>query len=264
VDAIPAAEAALARGKRAALVTVTEVKGSAPSRPGLSLTVVEGGTAFGSLGCDGFDRAGTADGLRAIESGEGFAARYPWDRVSLITVEVRPLRAGEALPHGDTRAPELLVVGSGPVARALVALASQVGLRVRVAAGPQPGAASEFSDGEVVAVANSTDVRAMRPGAQTYVVICGHDEEFSQPVLRELLATDVPYLGMMGSRRHTGHLLDELRQAGFDESSIGRVHSPVGLRIGAQTPEEIALSALAEIVAVRRGAAVAADEPRRA
>jgi xanthine dehydrogenase accessory factor len=57
---------------------------------------------------------------------------------------------------------------------------------------------------------------------------------------------------MMGSRRHTGHLLSELRAAGHSESSLARVHTPVGLDLRAETPEEIALSALAQIVAVRR------------
>jgi xanthine dehydrogenase accessory factor len=254
VDAVPAAKAALGRGQRAALVTVTEVTGDPPSRAGMSLAVVEGGTAFGSLGCDGFDRAATADGARALESGQRFVARYPWDGHSLVTVDVRPLRPGDAVPSDETSDAEVLVVGSGPVARALVSLASRVGLRVRVAAGPQREAAGEFEAGEVVSVSDAAEVRAMAPGPQTYVVICGHDEEFSQPVLRSLLATDVPYLGMMGSRRHTGHLLEELRAAGFTEDRLRRVHSPVGLKIGAQTPEEIALSALAEIVAERRAA----------
>jgi len=58
---------------------------------------------------------------------------------------------------------------------------------------------------------------------------------------------------MMGSRRHTGGLLDELRAAGVADRSLARVHTPVGLDLGAQTPEEIALAAIAHIVAVRRG-----------
>jgi len=57
----------------------------------------------------------------------------------------------------------------------------------------------------------------------------------------------------MGSRRHTGGLLDELRAAGISERPLSRVHTPVGLDLGAQTPEEIALAAIAQIVAVRRG-----------
>jgi len=84
-------------------------------------------------------------------------------------------------------------------------------------------------------------------------VIAGHDPEFSQAALRTLLSSDAPYLGMMGSRRHTGGLLEELRTSGHSKKSLARVHTPVGLDLGAQTPEEIALSALAHVIAVRRG-----------
>src|SRR5262249_7862261 len=102
-------------------------------------------------------------------------------------------------------------------------------------------------------VRGATNASELSAGPDTYVVICGHDEEFSQPALRTLLASASPYLGLMGSRRHTGHLLSALRAAGHTEASLRRVHTPVGLDLRAEPPEEIALAALAHIVAVRRG-----------
>lgn len=233
MDPLVGLERALKRGRRGALVTVTRLDGEPPSRVGLSLAVTENGTTYGTLGCDGFDRSGAADALRAIASGESLTGRYAWDETAHIEVAVRPYRPGER-PEITAPAPELLVVGTGPVARALEALAPPLGFGVRIAE-------------------DAAAVSAARPGASTFVVICGHDEEFSQPALRTLMASDAPYLGMMGSRRHTGHLIAELRAAGFSAESLSRVHSPVGLDLGAETPEEIALSALAQIVAVRRG-----------
>ncbi len=233
MEPLAALEQALRRGRRAALVTVTKTDGAPPSRVGLSLTVTENGTTFGTLGCDGFDRSGAADALDAIARGEPRSARYDWDESSRIEVAVRPYRPGDAV-EGAAHTLELLIVGSGPVARALEQLAPTLGFGVRTA-----------TDAETV--------RGARPGARTYVVICGHDEEFSQPALRELLSSEAPFLGMMGSRRHTGHLVDDLRAAGFAEERIARVRTPVGLDLGAETPEEIALSALAQIVALRRG-----------
>lgn len=244
---------ALGSGRRAALVTVVGIEGGPPSKPGLALAVDETGVTYGTLGCDGFDRSGTADALRAIASGETLRARYDWDETSRIAVEVRPFRPGERVEAPDKR-PELLIVGSGPVARALAQLARPLGFRVRVAAGPGDTSREDFSDADEVE--RTPDVEALRSlhaGLDTYVVICGHDEEFSQPALRRLMRSDAPYLGMMGSRRHTGHLLDELRAEGYAPDRIARVRSPVGLDVGAETPEEIALSALAQIVAVRRG-----------
>lgn len=229
MDPLVAAREALAKGERAVVVTVTGIEGVPPSREGLAFAYLEGGRTFGTLGCDGFDRAAAADAARALESSIPLQAAYEWDAGSRIRVEVRPLRPDDPVAGTPAEA-EVLIVGGGPVARALEALARTVGFRVRTAA--------------------ATDDVAVGPN--TYVVICGHDEEESQPALRRLLSSPAPYLGMMGSRRHTGHLLDELRAAGHSEGSLERVHTPVGLDLHAETPEEIALSALAHIVAVRR------------
>lgn len=254
MDPVVAAGRALEEGRSAVIVTVTAVEGNPPSHPGMRLAVLDDQSTFGSLGCDGFDRSGAIDGKRAIQDGRRFKARYEWDDDSYITVDVKPFRPGEPFRVHPLDIPELLVVGTGPVARALVSLGDSMGFRVRVAAGPGPPSVGEFEDAEeVILTPDARAVEALRPGGQTYVVICGHDEEFSDPVLKALLASESPYLGMMGSTRHTGHLRDELLAAGFSEDVLSRVHSPVGLDIGAETPQEIALSALAEIVAVRRG-----------
>ncbi|MEO7804490.1 MAG: XdhC family protein [Actinomycetota bacterium] len=148
---------------------------------------------------------------------------------------------------------ELLVVGTGPVASALVVLGEAMGYHVRVAAGPRSPSVGEFDGAdEVIVTLTPSEVEALRPGANTYVVICGNDEEFSRPVLRALLPGPVPYLGMMASKSHASQLIDELKALGFDEAALAKVHSPVGLPIGSDTPEEIAISVLAQIVQVRR------------
>jgi xanthine dehydrogenase accessory factor len=230
VDPLAAARDALAKGKRAAVVTVTALEGEPPSRAGLAFTLVEGGETFGSLGCDGFDRSAAIDAARSLETATALESVYDWDERSRIRVAVRPLHLGDTVADATVE-PEVLVVGEGPVARALISLARTSGFRVRTA----------------------TTSAQLSAGPQTYVVICGHDDEFSQPALRTLVASPARYLGLMGSRRHTGHLLADLRAAGHDDASLRRVHTPVGLDLGAETPEEIALAALAHIVAVRRG-----------
>ena len=240
---------ALDRGERAALVTVTTVEGSPPSREGMSLGVLESGERFGSLGCDGFDEAGERDAMRALRERVRLERTYDWDDASRIRVEVRPFAPGEAVP-GSTARPELVVIGSGPVARALATIGKVLGFTIRaVSLGPSDAPEPD----ERIVVRDAKELTKLRLGPESYVVIAGHDREFSQEALRMLLLSEAPYLGMMGSRRHTGGLLDELRAAGISDRSLARVHTPVGLDLGAQTPEEIALSAMAHIVAVRRG-----------
>ena len=240
---------ALERGERAALVTVTALEGNPPSQEGMALGVLESGARFGSLGCDGFDESGERDAMRALRERVRLERTYDWDESARIRVEVRPFAPGETVP-GSTARPELVVIGTGPVARALTAIGKVLGFAVRaVSLGPSDGPDPD----ERVVVRSAAELTRMRLGSESYVVIAGHDREFSQEALRVLLLSDAPYLGMMGSRRHTGGLLDELRAAGISDRSLARVHTPVGLDLGAQTPEEIALSAIAHVVAVRRG-----------
>jgi xanthine dehydrogenase accessory factor len=215
----------------------------------MALGVLESGARFGSLGCDGFDESGEHDAMRALRERVRLERTYDWDDTSRVRVEVRPFAPGETVP-GSTARPELIVIGTGPVARALATIGKVLGFAIRtVSVGPSDAPESD----ERIVVKNAKDLVKLRLGLESYVVIAGHDREFSQAALRILLLSEAPYLGMMGSRRHTGGLLDELRAAGVSDRSLARVHTPVGLDLGAQTPEEIALSAIAHIVAIRRG-----------
>jgi xanthine dehydrogenase accessory factor len=250
VEPRAAVREALERGERAALVTVTGLEGDPPAREGMALGVLESGASFGTLGCDGFDRAGATDAARALRERIRLERTYDWDSASRIRVDVRPFAPGETVPGAAGR-PELLVVGGGPVGRALLAIGRVLGFRLRFVT---HGASSDGSNAdERTVVRDAAEVAKLTIGPETYVVIAGHDPEFSQAALRTLLSSDAPYLGMMGSRRHTGGLLEELRTSGHSPESLARVHTPVGLDLGAQTPEEIALSALAHVIAVRRG-----------
>lgn len=241
---------ALQRGERAALVTVTGLEGDPPSREGMALGVLESGATFGTLGCDGFDHSGAADAARALREKIRLERSYDWDASSRIRVDVRPFEPGETVP-GKIDRPELVVVGAGPVGRALVAFGRVLGFRVRAVT---EGKSDEMREAdERVAIHDASELARLAVGPESYVVIAGHDESFSQPALKALLDSNAPYLGMMGSRRHTGPLLEELRKSGHTKDSLARVHTPVGLDLGAQTPEEIALAAIAQIVAVRRG-----------
>src|SRR5205814_9855762 len=98
---------------------------------GMALGVLEDGASFGTLGCDGFDRSGAADAARALRERIRLERTYDWDESSRIRVEVRPFAPGETVPGAAGR-PELLVVGGGPVGRALVAIGKVLGFRVRV------------------------------------------------------------------------------------------------------------------------------------
>ncbi|HLF69354.1 MAG TPA: XdhC family protein [Actinomycetota bacterium] len=149
----------------------------------------------------------------------------------------------------NTQIEELLIVGTGPVARALVAIGEPMGYHVRVAAGPQTPRVGEFDGAdEVIVTPESTDVEAIRPSERTTVVVCAEDREFSKRVVRSLASTRVPYLGMLDD---APELLETLRADGLSHEALERIHIPMGLDINAVTPEEVAVSVFAEIIKVK-------------
>jgi xanthine dehydrogenase accessory factor len=93
----------------------------------------------------------------------------------------------------------------------------------------------------------------LRYDASTFVILVAHDYKFEVPVLRVVLAREPAYIGLLGNRKRGRAVLDFLAAEGISAEDLARVHVPVGLDIGAQTAPEIALSVLAEAVAVRNG-----------
>jgi len=204
------------------LATVVRLDGEPPSQPGAKLLMSRESALAGTLGCSEFDTAALADAAGVATAGAPAMRTYRHDLGS-IEVYLEPYAA----------APALLVFADTPVARALARWAPEVGFsvtHVRTAADVPPATAGEL-----------------------YVVHTNHDAPDLVDALEAVLPREPRFIGLVGSRRHTGHHLEALRAKGVAEAVIERIQSPVGLDLGARTPEEIALSILAGLVAVRRG-----------
>jgi xanthine dehydrogenase accessory factor len=219
------------------LATVIRVDGEPPSRAGAKLLLSRTAALAGTLGCSEFDAAALADSSQVAEAGTPQLRTYRHDLGS-IEVYLEPY-AGS---------PSLAVFAATPVAAALVRWAPELGFRPvlvetrrdRLAGGDWPAAVTSLADlGEAL-------------GAEVYAVHTDHDAEDLVAALETLLPMQPRFIGLVGSRRHTGHHLEALRSAGVAEDVIARIQSPVGLDLGAVTANEIALSILAGIVAIRR------------
>jgi xanthine dehydrogenase accessory factor len=219
---------------REPFVTALVVRAQKPSSvaAGDSALVLADGTIEGFVGGACAETSVRLHALRVLETGEPLVLRIVPDEVGrepeegAVTVE-NPCLSGGALEiflEPRLPAPRVGVVGDTPIAQALVALGERLGYEVAV---------TQADDDVALVVASH-----------------GRDEEDS---LERALQAGVPYVGLVASRRRGAAVLDELRARGtLSEEDVARVRTPAGLDIGAQTAEEIALSILAEIVAVRR------------
>jgi xanthine dehydrogenase accessory factor len=154
-----------------------------------------------------------------------------------------------------TPLPTLVIVGAVHIAQPLVRLAQTVGFRARVVDARRAFATRERfpTADELIAAWPQDALKADELGPHHYVVILSHDSKFDVPALQIALRSQASYVGLIGSRSTQAKREAALREAGFSEADLARIHGPVGLDLGGREPAEIALAILAEIVAVRHG-----------
>jgi len=151
----------------------------------------------------------------------------------------------------------LIVVGAVHIAQALVPMAMPLGFAVTVVDPRRAWATAERFPG-ITLIHEWTDdaMTALAPDARSAVVTLTHDPKLDDPALDVALRSEAFYIGALGSRRTHAKRVARLREMGHSEAAIARIRAPIGLDIEAVTAPEIALSILAEIVALRRGAAI--------
>jgi xanthine dehydrogenase accessory factor len=265
---LDALAAALDERRPVALVTVVggprtgAIRLVAPEAPPASGTSTQAHPwAVGTLGNDDLDRVATRDALGQLTAGDSRVRHYGARgeaREDVVTVFVESF----APP------PRLVIFGAVDFTGALVRAGKLLGHHVTVCDAREVFATHRrFPTADEVVVAwpdryleelSSRAAGGEVPplGPVDAVCVLTHDHKFDVPAVLAALRTDVGYLGAMGSRRTHQDRLERLREAGAVEADLARLHSPIGLDLGARTPEEVAVSIVAEIIAVRTGRAV--------
>ncbi|MEW2631357.1 XdhC/CoxI family protein [Streptomyces sp. NPDC048389] len=245
-EVFAAALAAASRGEAAAVARITEGPAELAGR---ALLVRPGGTYEGGLGGPReLDRTAASEAAAMLDAG----------RTGTVVIGEDGSRCGRPLTllvESSVPAPRMIVFGAVDFAAALVRVGKFLGHHVTVCdARPVFATASRFPDADEVVVEwphrylESTEV-----DGRTVLCVLTHDAKFDVPLLELALKLPVAYVGAMGSRRTHEDRNRRLRDAGVTELELARLRSPIGLDLGARTPEETALSIGAEIVAHRRG-----------
>jgi xanthine dehydrogenase accessory factor len=252
----------LQEGSIAVLATLIDAPKNPGANVGTKLLVLDSaspGSAFpsqtsGSLGNEVLDQAVVAHTNTFLES----KAETRLLQVKEFAPELGEWSEAQVLFERIQPEPRLVICGAGHVGAALARIASLMGYRTTLIDDrPEFVTREHFPEERIELVAAENWSEAVQAavgnghGVCVAIVTRGHSED--EQCLRAVVSVDADYVGLIGSKRRTNIVLQRLRDSGAEEERLEKVRAPVGLDIGAVTPEEVALAIMAEIVAVRRG-----------
>lgn len=242
----------LDRKERAALATVIDLEGSPEARVSAKALIHFDGTGEGDLGGH-LQELVLPDCLEVLEDRQPRIARYEVPggavRVFLEPVEDRP---------------RLLIVGAGHISQHLAKLGHMIGFAVGVVDDrPEFTTPNRFPDVETIEVGDMAQaIQRFGISGDTYVVLVPRSHEQGDAAIRQVVRSGAAYIGMIGSRRRAEAMARDLQADGFTPEEIGEIRSPIGLKIGAESPEEIAVAIAAELISVKRSRSGSVDERR--
>lgn len=240
------------KGEDAALVTIVSVVGSTPREEGTKMLVKSDGSTVGTIGGGNLEDVATKEALKVIRSGKPKRLDY-----SLQAGKETEMICGgevELFIEPILSNPTIYIFGGGHIGLALAKIGMLTGFKVVVIDDrPEFANPERFPEAEETIVDDFGKVFSkLKIDRSSYITITTHNHKGDEAALEGALGTKARYIGMIGSKNKIEVVYSRLREKGFSQEQLDRVHSPIGLRIFAQTPEEIAVSILAEIIAVRR------------
>ena len=238
-------------GRTSAIATIVECRGSSPQKQGAKMLVRDDGSILGTLG-GGCLEADVVQAARMAMK-DGSPLTLPFE---LTEKEGGLVCGGTVLVYIEPvmLEPHLVILGAGHVGKTLTKLARFTGFRVTVVDDRE-----EFANRENIPDATDLLVNEFARAFEqvpversTYIVVATRGHNHDLDAVKAALRTEACYIGLLGSKRKKALLHKSLQEAGFSQEDISRVVIPVGLAIGSVTPEEIAVSIMAQIIQLRR------------
>lgn len=242
-------------GGKAALATVVKWLGSTPRRDNAKMLILEDGSTMGSIGGGSTEAEVVEEAGRVLETEKASLTKFTLTqeeaaRDGLIcggTVEVfvEPI-----LPD-----PSLLLMGGGHLAQAIAEAAQRVSFKVSVVDDRASFANRERFPGveETIVASFEESLDSIDVTENTFILIVTRGHGYDQVVLEKAIQSPARYVGLVGSRRKIRIILKNLLDKGIPPKTFSNLYAPIGLEIGSETPQEIAVSVVAELIALRKG-----------
>ena len=242
------------RGEKAILATVVAARGSTPRKQGAKMIVQADGRITGTIGGGTLENQVIQAALERMDGKEAGMLHFEMTNEDASQEGMMCGGSVEVFIEPLAPLPVLYVFGGGHISLSLARLAKLVDFRL-VVIDDRP----EFANKERFPDANETiagDLTTLLPqltvNGSSYIVIVTRGHQNDARILEWAARTEAAYVGMIGSKKKIRTIFEHLKTRGITEEQLSRVHSPIGLPIGAETPEEIAVSIMAEIIQVRR------------
>jgi len=244
--------------KSVAIVTVIRVEGSTPRGVGSMMLVdKEGNILEGTIGGGVLEQKAKKDAVDCIKRKESLLIDYKLDRDSK-TGNVLPMACGGNVSlfiKVYNSRDKLILAGGGHIAEKIAKMANILGYSITVLDSREERLNSELYPGVHSLVLGNIveNLENMDIGDDTFIVIVTHGHKHDQDVLERVLKSNAKYIGMIGSKNKVRTTFENLLEKGYSKEELSRVYAPIGLDLGGETPEEIALSIMAEIQALKYG-----------
>ncbi len=243
----------ISKGERAVLATIISSRGSTPRRAGAKMLIKEDGTFIGTIGGGGTEHKIRDKVIEVMKSGQPQVVSFDLsgkdEALAMICggqmeVFLEPIQSPETL----------YLCGAGHTSQSTAAIAKRLGFQV-VVIDPRPeyNNSDRFPDAASLLVEEyESAFSKLNIDEDSYIVIYTTGHVVDEQCLYFATGTKARYIGMIGSKRKAKEVRQRLLQKGISQQQLDRVHSPIGIEIGGETPEEIAISILAEIIKVKR------------
>jgi len=242
-----------AAGEPFALAMIVQVKGSSPRQPGARMLVFPDGTISGTIGGGYFEKL-VIDDCVSLFAGDSdsLLKTYRFEKEGPEATGMSCGGQAEVFIERFAQQEQLIIFGGGHIGRDLARLARPMNFSITVV-DDRPEVLNRFQP-PIKTIATNAKFTENFPqlNSQSYVVIVTHGHRGDRDVMRQVLKQPCAYIGMIGSKAKIATVYSSLEKEGFERNLFDQVHAPIGLDIGGEGPYEIAISIIAEIIAVRK------------